>query len=84
MRGVESHRGLYRWERVVVLAPYLIGRRDMMTFNISSGRLLVGENEHLWDTGIPTTIGEERSCTKSRSSDQCEGIFYPGSGHADA
>ena len=40
-RGVEFHRGRHRWERTVVCAPYLIGRREMMTDTILSGRLLV-------------------------------------------
>ena len=38
---MRSHRGRHRRERAVVLARYLIGRRDMMTINISSGRLLM-------------------------------------------
>ena len=38
---MRSRRGRHRRERVAVLAPYLIGRRYMMTLNISSGRLLM-------------------------------------------
>ena len=34
-------KGRYRRERTVVRAPYLIGRREMMTVNISSERLLM-------------------------------------------
>ena len=38
---VRSHRGCHRRERAASLARYLIGRRGMMTINISSGRLLM-------------------------------------------
>ena len=38
---MECHRGRHLRERTVFCAPYLIGRREMMTINISSGRLLM-------------------------------------------
>ena len=38
---MECHRGRQDRERTVVRAPYLIGRREMMTINISLGRLLM-------------------------------------------
>ena len=41
MRRLEFHRGRHYRESRVVRAPYLIGRREMMTLNISSGRLLM-------------------------------------------
>jgi hypothetical protein len=36
-RGVEFQRGHHRLDRTVVRTPDLMGRRDMMVTNISSG-----------------------------------------------
>ena len=92
---VESHRGHHRWERVVVLAPYLIGRRDMMTVNISSGRLLMKSrpagvawgsfSTHLCLLGalFSTFVGDENLCLLIRTVLWCfssPGIATPSDG----
>ena len=41
VQGVECQRGHHPRERTVVRTPDLMGRRDMMVTNISSGSLLV-------------------------------------------
>ena len=61
---LEFHRGHHRQERTVSRAPYLIGRREMMTVNISSGRLLM-KSRHV---GVACVLARPASaCWQPRS-----------------